>query len=72
MPRRFAALLLSLAFAVAACGSEPQTAAQFCADKGGIQPDSTEPDGDATCQDGTEFEGDGDSASDSKKKKKKR
>jgi hypothetical protein len=75
--RRFTALLLSFVLAVvpiAGCGSdEPvQTADQFCADYGGVKPDSTEPDGDALCNDGTEYEADGDSESESSDKKKKK
>ena len=71
---RLIALLLSLALAlpVAACGSDPQTAQEFCADRGGVNAQTMEPDGDVECQDGTEFEADGDSESSSKKKKKKR
>ncbi len=77
--RRFTAVLLSFCLAavpIAGCGDEEpvQTADQFCASHGGVQPDSTEPDGDATCEDGTEYEADGDeeSSESSKKKKKKR
>ena len=74
--RRFTALLLAAALglgSIAGCGEEdPQTAAEFCADHGGVRPDSTEPDGDATCQDGTEFEAEGESSSSSKKKKKRK
>ncbi len=70
---RLIALLLCLTLGVgplAACGEDPQTAQQFCADHGGVAPGSEEPDGDATCEDGTEFEGDGDSSSSKKKKSK--
>ena len=74
--RRFTALLLAAAFGlgtVAACGEEdPQTATEFCAERGGVAPDSTEPDGDATCQDGTEFEAEGEESSSSSKKKTKK
>lgn len=62
------ALILAtiLAFSATACGST-QTAEQFCASHGGVNAATVEPDGDATCNDGTEFEADGDS---SKKKSK--
>ncbi len=77
--RRLTALVLAIALAavpVAGCGEEEpvQTADQFCASHGGVQADSMEPDGDATCNDGTEFEADGDdeSSSSTKSKKKKR
>jgi hypothetical protein len=73
--RRFTAVLLSLCLAavpVAGCGDEEpvQTADQFCATHGGVQADSTEPDGDATCEDGTEFEADGDSSESGSSEKK--
>lgn len=72
--RRYLALLLVfvLGMPVVACGSdaEPQTAAEFCQEHGGVDPATEEPDGDATCQDGTEFEADEDEG-DSKKKKRK-
>ncbi len=75
--RRFTALLLSLCLAavpIAGCGEEEpaQTADQFCAAHDGVKPDSTEPDGDATCNDGTEFEADGDEESESSSKKKRK
>ena len=73
--RRTAALLMALLLAaapVAACGSDPQTAAEFCQDHGGVNAALNEPDGDATCNDGTEFEGDGDSESSSGSKSKKK
>ena len=75
--RRLTALLLALVLGVvpiAGCGEDPQTADQFCADHQGVQAGTLEDDGDATCNDGTEFEADGDeeSSSDTKKKKKKR
>jgi len=72
MPR-LAALSLSLLLALSAvgCGSDPQTAEEFCADRGGVNAQTREPDGDVECQDGTEFEADGDSATSTKKKKKR-
>ena len=75
--RRTAALLLAALLAAApvtACGEDPQTAAEFCQDHGGVNASLNEPDGDATCNDGTEFEADGDdsSSSGSKSKKKRR
>jgi hypothetical protein len=75
--RRTVALLIAALLAVAplaGCGEDPQTAAEFCQPHGGVNVELNEPDGDATCNDGTEFEGDGDSegSSDKKKKKKKR
>ncbi len=75
--RRLTALVLAIALAavpVAGCGEEEpvQTAEQFCASHGGVQADSMEPDGDATCNDGTEFEGDGDSSEESSSDKKKK
>ena len=73
MPKPVALLLaVLLALPLAGCGSEPQTAQEFCADRGGINAQTMEPDGDVQCQDGTEFEADGDSESSTKKKKKKR
>ncbi len=77
--RRTVALLIAASLAVvpiAGCGEdEPATAAEFCQDHGGVNVALNEPDGDATCNDGTEYEGDGDSEeseSSSKKKKKKK
>jgi len=72
-----ALLIAALALPVAACGEEepPQTAAEFCAEHDGINTETQEPDGDVTCNDGTEFEADGDSeesSSSSKKKSKKK
>ena len=71
------ALLLTLSLVAvpfAGCGEEepPQTAAEFCAEHGGVVPDSEEPDGDAMCEDGTEFEAEGEEESSSDKKKKKK
>lgn len=72
-----ALLIAALAVPVTACGEEepPQTAAEFCAEHGGIDTATQEADGDVTCADGTEFEADGDeeeagSSSKSKKAKK--
>ena len=71
-----ALLVAAFALPVAACGEDepPQTAAEFCAAHDGIDTATQEPDGDVTCNDGTEFEADGDSeeSSSSSKKKKKR
>ena len=70
--RRFPAAGLATVLAGAlltGCGGSSQTAEQFCASHGGVQAGSIEPDGDATCSDGTEYEADGD---DKKKKKKKK
>ena len=75
MLKRITALLLAASFAlgsIAACGEEKQTAAEFCADRGGVRPNSEEPDGDAVCQDGTEYEAESESSSSKKKSKKKR
>ena len=72
---KFTALLLAAALGLgsfAGCGDEKQTAAEFCADHGGVRPNSEEPDGDALCEDGTEYEAESESSSSSKKKKKKR
>jgi len=70
------ALLLAVVLGtvpVAGCGEDPQTADQFCAEHDGVHRESVEPDGDATCDDGTEFEADGDDeGSSSTKKRKKR
>ena len=78
--RRTVALLISASLAaapLAGCGEEePATAAEFCQDHGGVNVALNEPDGDATCNDGAEYEGYGDgeesSESSSKKKKKRR
>ncbi len=67
-------LIFVLGMPFVACGDEPQTAAEFCQPHGGINVATQEPDGDVTCNDGTEYEADGDTESESsdKKKKKKR
>jgi predicted small lipoprotein YifL len=76
--RKTIALLIAALLAVAplaGCGEEQPTAAEFCQPHGGVNVELNEADGDATCNDGTEFEGDGDSedeSSDKKKKKKRR
>jgi hypothetical protein len=74
--RKFTALLLAAALglgSIAGCGSEEkQTATEFCADHGGVRPNTTEPDGDALCEDGTEYEAESESSSKKKKSKKKR
>ncbi len=73
--RKTIALLIAALLAVAplaGCGEDPQTAAEFCQDHGGVNVALNEPDGDATCNDGTEFEGDGDSEDESSDKKKKK
>ena len=69
-----ALLIAALAVPVAACGEEepPQTAAEFCAEHGGVDDATYEPDGDVSCIDGEEFEGDGDSAEDESSSKKKK
>lgn len=73
--RKYLALLLIFAFGLplTACGesSEPQTAAEFCQEHGGVDTATEEPDGDATCMDGTEFEADEESSTSKKKKKSK-
>jgi hypothetical protein len=72
--RRLVPFLIALMIGApfAACGEDPQTAAEFCAEHGGVKAETVEADGDATCQDGTEFEADGDESSKKKKKKKRR
>jgi hypothetical protein len=72
--RRLATYLTvaALAASAAGCGEDPQTAAEFCADHGGVNAETLEPDGDVTCQDGTEYEAEGSEDSSKKKKKKKR
>ena len=70
--RRPLAVLLALALAatpLAACGEE-ETAETFCQDHGGLVADSMEPDGDATCQDGTEYEAEAEESESDKKKSK--
>lgn len=64
--------LLCAALALAGCGSNggssARTADEFCDNgRGGVDVRTLEPDGDATCQDGTEFE----DPDDGKKKKTK-
>jgi hypothetical protein len=63
-------LALLLAAPLTACGEEAQTAAEFCAEHGGVNPETVEDDGDASCQDGTPFEAE--AAEDEKSSKKKR
>ncbi len=65
-------LIIALAMPFAACGSSAETAAEFCKDHGGVKAGTEEPDGDATCTDGEEFEAESDSGSSKKKKRKRR
>ena len=65
-------LILALAMPFAACGESAETAAEFCQDRQGVRAGSEEPDGDAICNDGTEFEAEEEGSSGSKKKRKRR
>ncbi len=73
--RRTVALIIAAVLGVAplaGCGEDPQTAAEFCQDHGGVRAGTEEPDGDATCSDGEEFEAESDSGGSKKKKRKRR